>query len=216
MKTALWISLLLLFCTLTPARAQFYLGIKGGISKAWEHYGDIGLPDDARIHIRGGNLSALAYYRVGRYLQIGIEPGFVRRGAACIPGFEVFDQDTKLLLNYVELPLMLTSRLPLLPGKVDLVGKAGYGMSYLTSAYLEVIDLNGIQPTTRNKMDLDAPDGLKRYDRGFYGSLGFAYLLGGSQLQLEGTYYRGQPNVDRFSVSENRGLSLALAYLVRL
>ena len=93
---------LVIFCCLSvmQLQAQFVLGLKSGATKAWEDYGDVVTPDGANIHINGFQLSGLAYYKITPNFWVGMEPGWVERGAACEPGFLIFNEDTKLFLNY--------------------------------------------------------------------------------------------------------------------
>ena len=72
MKISKYLFLLLSFLFAYQLQAQFSLGIKGGYTNAWAEYGDIGLPEDAKIDVDGFNLSALAYIKINTYFQIGI------------------------------------------------------------------------------------------------------------------------------------------------
>ena len=216
MKNLPYLITLLLFCMiLNQLSAQFSIGLKGGHARAWEDYGDTWLPEGARVHVNGINVSTLAYYRLGRHLQIGIEPGFVQRGAACIPGFLTFNSDTKLLLNYLELPIMVAANVSFFNHRLELFGKVGVSTSYITTAHREVVDLLGEDPMLRTKLDLR--DGnMKRWDRGLHGNLGLGYQLGSNQLFFEVAHYYGLRDVDNFFTSKNRNLNLNLGYLIRL
>ena len=110
-------------------------------------YGDIALPDDAQTHINSYHVSVLMGYKLGKYIQIGLEPGYVRRGAACEPGalFSVpgnvnFQGDSKLFAGYLETPLVISGHLPLFQGKLELICKGGYGPALLVSAMREFTD----------------------------------------------------------------------------
>src|SRR5258706_10912626 len=101
--------------------AQFSVGVRGGVNKAWEDYGDVEVPPNAQTHVFGFQTSALAYFEISKHFSIGVEPGYAQRGAACVPEFITFQGDSKLLFNYVELPLMLSLKFPVLKEKFEVV-----------------------------------------------------------------------------------------------
>lgn len=215
MKTTLFLLTLLSGLYLTPLSAQFSIGLKSGLTRAWEDYGDTDLPDDAVIHVNGYHISGLAYYHFNNRWQLGIEPGFVQRGAACVPGFGIFDRDTRLLLNYVELPLKIAYAQPLIKDRVALSGRFGFGTALITTAYQEVIDLSGNTPPERTRLPADG-SAVRQWDHGLHGGLGLGYNLGRNQLFLSGDYYYGLRDVDPSFASQNRNLNFALGYLIRL
>ncbi len=198
--------------------AQFSLGLKGGYINAWQDYGDVELPENAQIDVNGINISALAYFRINKYLQIGIEPGFVQRGAACIPGWmPIFEGDTAFELNYVEAPLMVSGNLPLFKSRFEVFGKLGYGVSYLASAYREeTAGWGNDNPVIRTKMDLGENSILNQFDHGAYSGLGIAYNFGVHQVFIESNYYRGFTNAERFNQSQNRSVNFNLGYIISL
>lgn len=211
--------LFIIFCLgTTPLMAQISIGVKGGHTTAWPDYGDIQLPENADTKVKGYNVSLLGYYKVNRFLQLGIEPGFVNRGAACEPGWQpIFVGDSKLLLDYIEAPVFVSGHLPLLNDKLEIFGKVGYGWSMITSAMREQINFaDGTKQTT--KLDPDDPDSssLNRFDHGLYGSFGIGYNLGTHQLFVESAYYHGLRDVDLFNASKNRSLNLNVGYKINL
>lgn len=214
MKNLKLVLLVVLSGLTSQAFAQFSVGIRGSYVKAWEEYGNVGLPDDAQIHVHGFQVSALAYYSLNKYLQVGIEPGFVRRGAACEPGFIIFNNDTKLLLNYVELPIMLKGRLPLLNNKLEIFGKVGYGVSRLTSAHRELMMLGTTEPPIKIKLDVNNNESLNNFDHGLYGGLGVGFNMGKNQLFLEANFYHGMKDVDTWNTSKNRSMQLGAGYMI--
>lgn len=202
------------------ANAQITVGLKTGYTRAWEKY-DVEVPEDADIHVKGFNIAAMAYLRLNSFLSIGIEPGYVERGAACIPGWNVgidpgFNGDTELFLKYSELPLMLQGNLPLFKGKLEAFGKAGYGLAYMTAAYERTVDLDGVNPPVRNKIDLSISPRLNRLDHGFHGTLGLEYQLGVGQIFIETAYYSSVRDADRQNFSKNRNLNFNLGYTIGL
>jgi hypothetical protein len=208
---------ILSFCLLTlQATAQFSLGVKAGYLRAWQEYGDVGLPDDALIHINGFQVSALAYFPISNYLEVGLEPGFAKRGAACVPGFTSFDSDTRFLLNYAELPLMISAKIPFLQNRFAFYGKTGFGASAVITGTREDITLGSDAPPQRTKMDFGASSRFNRWDYGLYGSLGFSYTMGINRLFLDVSYYNGLRDFDQFNTSKNRSLFIGLGYLAGL
>lgn len=208
--------LLLALALLTSdLHAQFTVGLKSGFTRAWEDYGDIGLPENAVIHVNGFHLSGLFYYQIGKRFQVGLEPGFVKRGAACEPGFSTFEGDSKLLLSYLELPLMLSYRQPLTQNGFSVLSKIGFGAAQITTAYQEVVDLRGDTPPVRTRITDDIRL-INRLDYGFYGSLGLAYPVGRSQVFLSADYYYGLRDVDSWFDSQNRSLNLSIGWIKSL
>jgi hypothetical protein len=214
MKSSIFlIPLLLVLLLPANAHAQISLGVEGGFTRAWEYY-NVPLPEDAEIHVNGFNVHALAYVRLGKNLSVGIEPGFVQRGAACIPGFiGPFIGDSKFLLDYIEAPVMLKGNLPLLGGAFEAFGKVGYGASWMVSRILEIQPADIREEPWREEL-LDSR--VRKIDHGAYGSLGIGYNLGPGQFYIESDYYFGVPDVDLMNRSENRSLSMNVGYVIEL
>ena len=200
----------------SSAQAQFSLGIRGGYVRAWEEYGDVNLPADARIHVDRMQYTALAYYSINKYLRVGVEPGFVQRGAACIPGWVEapggFTGDTKFLLNYVELPIMIQGSLPVFK-QLHLQAKAGYGISYIVSASMETSFPGTDQPSVMSKLDFAANPNLRKWDNGLYGAAGFAYYFGKNQLFAETVFYAASRDFDQENTSKNRSIHIGIGYM---
>ncbi|MCH8903356.1 MAG: outer membrane beta-barrel protein [Bacteroidetes bacterium] len=208
--------LALLFCFLTlQLTAQISLGIKGGYVRAWEQY-NLVLPDDAKIHVNRFQVSALAYYQVNNYVSLGVEPGFTQRGAACVPGFILFRDEVKLLLNYLELPLMISVNVPLCEDKMEVFGKLGFGTARVIAAFREESSQLGDEPPIRTRLNTSFPSIFRRWDYGIYSGFGFAIDIGADQLYVESSYFHGLRDVDVFNNSKNRSLHFAIGYMVRL
>ena len=218
MKTTTHLLVLFLSFISFQINAQFTLGVKGGYIKAWQDYGDAALPDDAKIHVSGYQVSGLFYFEFLKNVSIGIEPGYAQRGAACVPDFIVFNMDKRLLLNYIELPLMASINLPVFNNQFEIMGKAGFGASKIVKAYQETKTLGSDEPFERTEIDLDPTFGtnLNVWDNGFYGGLGLAYKLHDNRLFFEMNYYHGLKDVDTLNTSKNRSLHYGLGYLIRL
>ncbi len=213
MKTkAVFLITLLAFC-LYQLNAQVSLGLKSSFVKAWEEYGDVGLPDDAEIHVNRFNFSALAYYKINDFVEVGIEPGFMQKGAACEPGFIIFEGDAKLFLNYAEAPLLLRINSPIIGNTITVFGKIGAGASRLLTAYREVEVFGDPNSVVRTQLDLNAENGMNKWDYGLHGALGFSVNIGNHELFAETNIYRGLTDVDPENRSENRTLQFGIGFL---
>ena len=212
MKTLKYLLPIIFLLSLQSLQAQISIGLKAGANRAWQDYGpDVPLPDGAETHIYGLNTSLTAYYDLGKYLSVGIEPGYVRRGAACEPGFiGPFIGDTKLLMDYIQAPLMIAGKLPLLHERLEVFAKIGYGPSVIMAAAREEMILNGDDPATIRREDLSDFSSLNRWDHGAYGGLGFGVNLGPNQIFLESNVYAGFRDANTFNVSKNRSININL------
>ncbi len=216
MKTIKYLFLLTICSISLQIQAQFSFGVKTGITRAWEDYGDVEIPEDGETHVYRFNVSGLAYYQFSNYFSFGAEPGYVERGAACEPGFIIFNQDTKLFLNYVEMPLMLAGNLPLFKNKIEVFGKMGYGASFITTAFREVSDFGSDAPPEKTKLEFGENATLNRWDHGIYSGAGFGFNFGKNQIFLETDYYFGLKDAEKFNTSKNRSLNFNVGYLFQL
>ncbi len=204
--------------------AQKTVGLKGGFTRAWQNYGPaVELPDNAEVEVSGVNFSLMYYRKLAGRFTIGVEPGYIQRGAACEPGFffpeipdanvgdisDSFDGDTKLFLDYVELPLMVSLNIPIANDKMALIGKTGYGFSYLISAKREVIEL-GNDNGQMDKLSFGKSSRMNRVDHGAYGALCISYKLSDLHILAEVTHYRAIIHAERFNFSRNRSASFNL------
>ena len=213
-----YIGLMIVLCCFFGATlAQTSLGLKTGYTKAWMDYGEVPLPDNAIIHINRIHVSALAYKQLNSFLRVGIEPGYLSRGANCEPGFAGgFRGDTKLILNNVELPLMCSAHIPLVKNQVGLMANVGYGVSYTIAAFRETRDLDGIIPTTRERLDFDGFRPPQRWSHGLYGGLGISKKIKGNDVFIKADYHYGFVDIDVLNTSKHRSLQYGLGYLFQL
>ncbi len=198
------------------SKAQISVGIKGGYTTAWEFY-NTNLPEGADISVDGFNVSAMIYKPLGKHLQIGIEPGYVQRGAACIPGWQpIFAADTRLLLNYVEAPVMLSGKIPLLNGRMEIFGKVGYGFSRLVRAYQQNTLTDWENPEPKSRIPLNGFNGLNEWDHGVYTGAGIGMKAGPGKLTLEVNHYLGLRDATEGATSKNRSLNFNVGYSISL
>jgi hypothetical protein len=211
MKLAL--TLLAFGLSVLHGHTQLSLGIKTGYVKAWEHYGDIGLPDDAKIHINGFQVSGIIDLPISPIVSLRMEPGYIRRGAACYPGYVSSIRDTRFRFNYVELPVMLAIHHRFGSSRFGVTGKAGYGASYIVRGTQESVFLL-IDESSSIKVNFKDEDWINRWDHGLYAGIGASYFLGANQLTAEIMHYHGLSDVDENNTTKNRTLQYSLGYLV--
>ncbi len=216
MKTSKHLFILIFCCIAFQISAQFSVGVRGGYIKAWEEYGDVDLPTGAKIHVNGFQVSVLSYFEINKHFSIGLESGYAQRGAACEPGYLIFNRDTKLRLNYIEVPLMISAKFPVYRDKLEIFGKAGYGVSMMMSAFRKISVLGSYDQPVKTKLNVNNSSVLNRWDHGIYGGLGIAYNTGSNRLFVESNYYFGLKDVDRFNTSKNRSIHFGLGYLMNL
>lgn len=211
-------TILLLFCcsSVFIANAQISIGVKGGYTKAWEFY-NRDLPETAEISVNTFNFSALLYKPLSKRLQIGIEPGYAKRGAACVPGWgPVFVADTRLFLNYVDLPVMVSGGIPFWKKRFEVFGKAGYGISRLVSAFEQSTLTDWENPGPRQPLPLKDSETLNRIDHGAHGAAGLSMKLGPGKIMLETDWYMGFRDADKGTTSKNRTASINFGYMISL
>jgi len=213
LKSFLSVCLMVVACSLS---AQMTTGIRAGYINSWEDYGDVYLPENAKTHVNGIHVTGLLYTELGSVLSLGIEPGYAQKGAACFPGSFNFFYDTKFELDYIELPVMLTARLPIGHRHFGASIKAGYGASYLLSAFREYKEFGSNDDPIRVPEDIADSDLVKRWDSGFYSGLGLTYTLQNSQLFLESNYYHALNDAFKASTSKNRSIYIGLGYLIKV
>jgi hypothetical protein len=210
MKTAL--SLLVIFLTIYHSSAQLSLGFKLGHVKAWEKYDDIGMPDDAKIHVNGIQASAMLTLPLSHSISFSIEPGYAQRGAACYPRFVSDQRDTRFRFNYLELPVLIAFHPTLSKTRFGLTGKAGFGGAYIIRATQQTT-FSDFVDSTIEKVDFGEEDWINRFDFGMYGGVGVTYSTGKVKLIAEVMHYHGVIDVDENNTTENRSMQYAIGYM---
>ena len=208
------ISLLLFMiccCCFQQLHAQLTIGIKGGLVTAWENYGDANIPDDADITITGKQLTATAYWQLNKHFSLGTEPGYIQRGAACVPGAfgnfpaVISNIDRKNIYNFAELPVYLQVQKRFYEDRFSFYSKLGYGVAYAVNGKQLTVDtdLDEVIETS----DMRFTSNLRRWDTGAYGGLGFGIHFGQSAIFAEYQQYVGLLNADRQFTSKNRSIA---------
>ena len=200
------------------AQAQWKVGVQAGYGQAWNFY-DRELPEGAEIDVPGYHLSAQAYYAITPWLSVGVEPGFVRRGAACIPDWgPIFVGDTQWHLNYVSAPLMVQGSWPNIAGTgLRVFGSLGAGVSYRVGGFTRSVDLETGEVNGEIKFkDLFFPTPPTLWDAGAHTNLGLGIPVFGQELTVRAEYYHGLMDTSIDTTSKNRSLSVAIGYTFAL
>ncbi|HFA47405.1 MAG TPA: hypothetical protein ENJ95_00150 [Bacteroidetes bacterium] len=231
MKTRSFLLPLLFLFFSAAANAQFSFGIKGGYAKVWQSNTTTSA-DNSKFD--GMVATVLLYRRVNKYLEIGIEPGYARRGNArhfnnnlIILGYIDFidleamitPTDLPLVTQHIEVPLMIKSNIPLVNSKFIFLAKAGVGASWLASGYYESNEYDYITGQNISKitsLDFSNERIYKRWDWGIYAGTGIGYKLGFGMLAFEMETYLGQTSAVNFKKAKNRSINYSFSYLIDL
>jgi hypothetical protein len=206
------IKLVLVLSIITfSVRAQTSVGITGGYSTSWTQRRSI-LANPSTENVKGFQVSALAYCRINDALNIGIEPSLATRTSIDPQDFSG-GPDPGLLLNYIELPVMLSVKLPVKSDKMEFYVKGGYGISTMVRAFGVIFGFEDFIPS-RGRI----PTGgwIKSSDHGFYTGMLAAYELGHARLVLNSNLYFGLSDVIRLSGTKSRSFHTSLGYMIRL
>lgn len=203
--------------------AQISVGASAGYTRAWQNYGDVVLPDDAVTHIHGFNSEVQVYYKLNRFISVGVEHGFVRRGAACVPGWNglinpnpIFPGDSRFLLDYVEAPLMIQGHFALLKERFTIQSSLGYGWSVMVNGREEVVNLETGEVEITRDMGIGEGTNLSRWDHGLHGSLKLGWQFGKHEIFAQSSYYFGLKDAEAWNASKNRALNFNLGYSFQL
>ncbi len=211
---------LFLFASLfaTTLSAQITLGVNVFYNDAWQQYDENLLISRQQVYIHNVGASATVAYAIDQNLSLVVEPGFVQRGAACLPGVLLPPGGEEITFkgNYIEMPVSLQGQLNAWQNRLQFFVKAGAGYAYLASGYRETTFLNPEVPAQRERINFDQEPNLNRFDFGFYGGGGVGVKAGPGFLTAEFRYYHGMPDVDDFQVSKNRATSYGLGYRIAL
>lgn len=231
--------LLVLLCTafMQTTKAQNQVGIQISGVKSWH-----GSVDNQQQMIDGFNITVPMYKKITPFLYLGIEPGVAQRGSdnvnyfgfdnfLLMPAlinvriFSFFDPSNNAVSfhsNHIQLPFLAKVYAPTQNDQLKFYFKAGPGISWMASAYIEegnfnftendMDDANG----TIRKIEFQGDHGYNRFDFGFYGGFGIALQTGPGQLHLGTDHYIGLNAVHDYSNSKNKSLGISLSYMVQL
>lgn len=197
--------------------AQFSFGIQAGYTNAWEEYGEVELPENAEIDIDSYNASLILEYGISKFTAISLQPGLIRRGAACIPGFVDFNGESDALLSYINLPLSIQIQSPMLFGRIEPYFQAGYGLSYMVKTIERRESEDWI---TKEKSiiltDITENNNFKKVDHGLHSAIGINVNLGINQIRIGAEGYLGMTDAEKDNRSRNRNINLNAGILWRL
>jgi hypothetical protein len=193
---------------------QTAVGVLGGLNRSHEQY-DVELPDDARTHVYGYHASAYLETALLNRLRLAVEAGYIQRGAACEPGFIIFNQDTELRLNYGRLaPSLLLDVLRL--GEFSAQIYAGGEGSYLFSGNRTITNMVDGSKFERSLDLQDENSNMNRFDYGYNFGLMLRYGAGPGHVVARAGGYRGLAQIDRENFSLSRDWLASVGYLIQL
>lgn len=203
------------------SNAQISVGGHAGYTRAFQYYGNVPLPEDGVRHIHGHNVSISINQRLSPFFSFGFEPGLTRRGAACVPGWNlqpnpIFRGDTRFKLDYLELPLHLQGHIAFGKGRFELSPSIGYSISSIVKGTREMVNLDTKEIIESGPLDIGRFSQIRRLDQGAIAGLRIARNIGRYQIYAKTSYYLGLRNVDRWNVSKNRALNVSIGYLFSL
>ena len=221
---------LLLIALLTfssiSAQAQFSFGIKAGYSQAWLSSS----VDNFEIaKLNGLSNTVVVYRRINKILELGVEPGLVKRGQAngwfpsycclefCDCFFPFTSSDHAISMNYIQLPLLVKAGLPLAKKKFSIAAKIGGGPSWMTSGTYQTEEFNEntfeFRPVTR-RISFDGFEGMNRWDWGFYTGAGIGYPVPWGSINVEIEKYYGMSAINKYHEGRNRNMNYSIVLLL--
>ncbi|MEO0897012.1 MAG: outer membrane beta-barrel protein [Bacteroidota bacterium] len=193
----------------TESLAQLRIGIKGGYSRVWQDYGpDVNLPEDARTHLHRSNLGLIIEKDLGSMFNLSLEPGLAQRGAACIPGFIDFIGDAELRVDYVEVPLMVSSEFFLIKDKLSISIRAGLNGAVALKAVQRQMFFNEDTPDQFVDVAIGNFGTVNRFDVGVQGGIQFRIPFGKQSILIGSDMYTSFMNAVNFTTSSNRDFRL--------
>lgn len=220
MKIVKLVLALAAFHCFASAKAQISLGVSVTFGETWQDYGDDFNRPGTDFKLSSFRYSLSAYYAINSFLEIGLEPAYVGRGAACEPGFvwqnPFVIQDASFEGNYIEVPLMLQGKFNVFSEKLLVMPKIGGGPAYLVNAYRSVKFIYPERSDERWKVDFEEESNIEQLDFGIHAGLAIGYQLGPGILQAEARYYNGLKDTSSLLTSLNRSLHYGLGFIIFL
>jgi len=222
----LLLSLFTLACS--ASWAQVSLGVRGGANFAT--FAVSGDDQDFPFKPKAGlNFALLFNLPISGSTSIQIEPGFSQRGARISEKSEQLinsqqvkiDINGKLLVNYIEMPILFQYRPQL--GKLQGLLSIGPEVRLMTgnirakSRSKVYVDGELVSDTSEDE-SYGSSDDTNKFDFGLVGGAGVAYPLGTIKVFAEGRYHFGLRNLASDSGDDskvhNRGASAHIGILV--
>ncbi|GLR18386.1 outer membrane beta-barrel protein [Portibacter lacus] len=215
MKHKLGFLIIISILSIQAIHSQLSIGFKGGYTNSFQEYGDVDLPQDAEIDVEGFNIGMLINYDLNNSFALEVSPAFVRRGAACMPGFINFSGDSDLLLSYAELPVYLAFKYPFMKNRITPFVKLGYSGNILLKAE-EKIEVNFINDPSFNFTDITDNNTIRKIDHGIALGAGLNINAGLNTFVISIEHYRGFPDAEKLNTSKNRSLSYNFGIMQRI
>jgi hypothetical protein len=213
MKNIFLISSLLL--SITSLFCQNRIGVQAGIGKARQIYSDnFVIPPDGDPWVRAYNVSILYQIRLNKHFYLGLEPSFVKRGAACVPGFNQWNEDQTWTIEYVEAPVLIQYETSFLKDRFSFFTKNGLGFSRVINGFSKTINTITGQTINREKLIFNGDNGLRPIDVGVNSATGLAFNFRKSRIFGQFQYYRSFLDVSRSFVSQNKSIGFGLGFSV--
>ncbi len=228
MKFKTLLSLVALFFIVSSTQAQLSLGLKGSVTQSWYGYDANPFAKGSDNKLAGMGASVQLYYRLGKRLSFGVEPGVVQRGAikpitsSCI-GFcgtginftEFPYNNPTIYAEYVQLPVFIRYSFPMFKGNLEVSGKLGAGTSIAISAYQKMDYSTYSDGSDIEQIKFNEEDGFERKDGGLYGGLGIGHRIGPGTLVFEAELYRGLKVINsHYFGFKNQSQSFSLGYRI--
>lgn len=193
--------------------AQYTVGLKAGYTHAQEDYGLTILPVDARRHIHSFNIYGMFYKQLSKTFSLGIEPGYIQRGAFCFPGWDtgggLFVNDTKWFLHYIDVPIRLKAQLPIIKDKLWIHTKVGAGAACLVGKQASI--LSGESWSEREKI---TNVNFHQFDYSANGAIGFEFPFKSGRILIESDYVVSFRDATDLATSMNRNWNVDIGYLI--
>ncbi len=216
------------FLATTVSWAQVSLGVRGGANFAtFAVEGDD--PEFPFKPKAGLNFALLFNLPISGSTSIQIEPGFSQRGARISEKSEQLinsqqvkiDINGKLLVNYIEMPILFQYRPQLgkLQGLLSIGPEVRLMTGNIRAKSRSKVYVDGDLVSDTNEDDsYGSSDDTNKFDFGLVGGAGVAYPLGTLKVFAEGRYHFGLRNLASDSGDDskvhNRGASAHIGILV--
>jgi len=216
-KTILVIALAVITNTLS---AQVSFGVQAGTNIAFGKitYDNTGLPtvftNDPKIGFFGGLLSEIP---ISRKFAFRPEINFIQKGSKTNTTFSIYNDNTKVTLNYIEMPLNVVYKLPVRKGDFFF----GLGPSVAFGISGKNVYTNSVTPANNetNNIKFDGKgnnsnyiDNLKAFDFGANVIAGYKFGVG-VFFKLDYTYNFLDIDPDDTKGYKNRGLNICIGYM---
>lgn len=211
----------------TKTKAQIYVGARAGLNLAHVTVKEDGLSTNLGTK-PGVNFALLLNKTISPILALQIEPGFSQLGSKNNDTWTdtwnneetTYVDDTKILLNYLELPVLLQLKPKL--GNIELLLSAGPQLRYLLgkgkveSTFKTYVD-GILEDTEIENESLSGEDAISKFEYGLSAGIGVTVPIGNLKIFGEGRYNLGLSNIVKEDEKGfNRAFAINLGVLIPL